>query len=285
MYEDLDSNTPAPRYRRSSAAPIAIAVGIAALAGGFLIGGATVYATRAEPIAASPVERQLTDAEKEAIWRPKVAEATASVEEAHNRISALEDQVKDRENKVASLEAEMARRHAGGVALQKQLDAARAELADVKQQLQVALADKDRLTGQLNETTVALDKQREATHSAVQNTMEQKWSTFVAQTKLEVCEKGTRNKLSNCRTTVDSGLNQDIHQQFLHCLRAGQEAPTVREVTKEQASIPQFTAWIDKEEKTTRDWYVQLCDPSLPEAKDLSVSSSDVRSHAVAQGT
>lgn len=244
-----------------------LAATAAALVLGIGIGSVGTWALQSPaPAVEREVTRELTDAEMEAIWQPRVAEAAKSIEEAHTRISTLEADVASRETKIQELEAEMARRKEGGVALKKQLDTARAELATVKEQLAQALADKERLTAELQQSRVELADQKARAEKAETNEMEQKWTTFLAQARLEICEKGGRNKMENCRESVLAALDSKVHDQFLHCLRAGQEAPSVHEASKDLKDLPRFAAWLNQDEKATRDWYLQACDPTLPEA-------------------
>ncbi len=263
---EMPSHPPEPRPSR---APGVLAA-LATLILGFGLGAGTTLAFRDDPVAAEPQVAQLSEAELEAIWKPKVAEATAEVEQVHARVSTLEADVADREQKIQVLEAQVAKNKAGGASLRRQLEEARAELVEVKAQLAVALADKERLTGELQESRVALAQQQEKTRDAVNDGIERRWDTFLAQARLDVCEKGGRNKLGKCREEVLASLNAETHDRFVHCLRAGQEAPTLREVAKDQETLPQHARWLGQDDRTTRDWYVQLCDPTLPEASGFA---------------
>ncbi len=108
-------------------------------------------------------------------------------------------------------------------------------------QLVVALADKERVTGELQESRVALTEQP---RGAVNDGMERRWDAFLAQSRLDDCEKGGVNKLGKCREGVLASLNAGVHDPFVHCLRAGQDAPTLREVQKDQETLPQHARWL-----------------------------------------
>ena len=55
--------------------------------------------------------------------------------------------------------------------------------------------------------------------------------------------------------------------KFAHCVRSAQATPTVLVMEKGDV-MPQFAAYIDQENKISKDWYILLCDPTLPEAED-----------------
>jgi len=269
-YEKQDLEVDSRRFTQPSALPIVI--GLGALALGFLAGGAAGWWSKpATPGGTTEVSvpRELSEAEKEAIWKPKVAEATANLEAAHTDIAMLEDQVRDKETQVKALQDELARRKASGsgtTELRKQLDAARADLADVQQKLEVALADKDRLTSELATATAALDDAQRQTRTAVQQTLDERWAGFVRQAELDVCEKGGKNKVANCRDLVQRSLTADVKAGYLHCVKAGQEPPALRLASRKEESLPQYSTWLGESDRATKLWYVELCDPTLPEA-------------------
>lgn len=262
-----------PESNRSRAPSVLAA--LATLILGFGLGAGTTLAFREDPVAPAPQVADLSEAELEAIWKPKVAEATAEVEQVHARVATLEADVADREEKIQALEAQMAKNKAGGASLRRQLDEARAELVEVKAQLAQALADKERLTGELQESRVALAQQQERTREAVNDGIERRWETFLAQARLDVCEKGGRNKMGKCREEVLASLDASVKDRFVHCVRAGQEAPTLREIAKDQETLPQHARWLGQDDRTTKDWYVQLCDPTLPEATGFAAAGGD----------
>jgi hypothetical protein len=279
----------------SARRPGTMPIGAAAVAGlfvGLAFGAAAVAVawtveTRDvdQELAMNAQPHELTNQEREAIWMPKVAEATASMEAMHDKIATLQTELQEKQSRVDVLEADMAKRHDRGVALVKELETARADLAAAKQELAVAIADKDRLSKQLQVTVAELDTQRAATDAAVKTTHESRWDHFLANARLEVCEKGGRNKMSNCRQDVLASLNDEVKADFLHCLRARQEEPALHEADKTQVALPEHARWLDQQERTTRDWYVQLCDPTLPEAPGYAQASPVASPTGVAQGS
>lgn len=71
--------------------------------------------------------------------------------------------------------------------------------------------------------------------------------------------------MGKCREKVAEMMTDAMWRDFKHCVLAGQETPSVREIDK-KATPPEFSRYLDQEDKITRDWVVMLCDPTLPEA-------------------
>lgn len=222
------------------------------------------------------VERELTNAEIDALCAPVVDEAVGEAADelsvAQERVATLQDDVFAKEREVAELEAEMARRAERGASLvaqvrelEAQLEAARTELTTLKAELAQAVEEKEELFVQLRATEQELADQRVETYVAREDALAYKWQTFVSTAELEVCEKGGRRRMGRCRETVTEQL-MPLRSQFEHCIRSGQAMPGVEEAPRRTETLPTHAQWINQDDRITRDWYVNLCDPSLPEA-------------------
>jgi hypothetical protein len=194
------------------------------------------------------------------------------LDEANARIASLTAEAKERSTRVADLEAQLAKRGSGG-GVSRELEAARAELAQVKMELETVKAEKARLEVELRETVArleeteeALEEQKELTTRAKEDALTNKWLRFLDEAQLDICERGNRKKLGNCRETVQAKLGQPgVRDKFAHCVRSKQATPSVHELERGE-SLPTYSVYIDQDDKITKDWYLQLCDPTLPEA-------------------
>ena len=222
------------------------------------------------------VQQELTNEELDSLCAVKVDEAVGEAADeltvAQERVATLQDDVFSRERKVAELEAEMTRRAERGrslsaelVQLREELEAARAELTEVKAELAEAVEEKEALFVQLRYTEEQLAEQRVETSVAREDALSFKWQSFVTASQLEVCEKGGRRRMGRCRETVTSSI-ASFRTEFEHCIRSGQEMPNLREAERNTEVLPMFAKWIGQDERITRDWFVLLCDPTLPEA-------------------
>lgn len=222
---------------------------------------------------------------------------------ANERIAALEEERTLYEQKVlqleAQLEGETKRPSTGGgggvsrkqadelsaraeelerqrAALAVELEAARNQLATVTRQLSEAQEEKRVLQEALVKTSTELAAtqqqlviQVDKTKAAETDAMQQKWWRFLGEAQLSICEKGNRKKLGRCRETVQELLNdRTTRGRVVHCIRSRQATPTVAELEK-GANLPRYAVHLDEDDKVTRGWYIQLCDPTLPEASGI----------------
>jgi hypothetical protein len=256
---------------------------MALLAGGAL-GALVVWVVKQPEIVEKAVPRDLTEAELTAACAPLVTEVAENLEAANDKVTTLVDEVKAKEARVQELEAEMKKRSARGAQLVKELEQARAELEEVKAQLKQAIEEKEALVVELKQTLADLDTQKEETRQAKVESIHNNWDSFVAESQLEICERGTRKKLGKCREAVTAYLDAEMKAKYEHCLKSGQEEPKVREAGKDE-ELPVFASYLDQENKIVKDYYVLLCDPSLPEAKGFADEGTASRDRDEPDGT
>jgi hypothetical protein len=256
------------------------ATALAALALGAILGGVIGYIAKQGERVEVKVPRDLTAAELAEACAPELETKVTELEAAQNKVAFLEKEVTDRETRVKELEEELKRRPepkpaAGGTGVSKELAQARKDLEEARAELAIAHAEKEALVveltatkEQLAKTEQALTEQVEKTETAKEDALVNKWYRFVSDSQLELCEKGSRKKLGNCREVLQGTLMTNTRRdKFAHCVRSGQAVPTVRELQKEE-TLPDFAEMIDEEQKQTKGWYVMFCDPTLPERND-----------------
>jgi hypothetical protein len=274
-YDDDDSpRSSGPTATGIVAMVLPFATAIAALVVGAVLGFAIGLVVKPAEVVEKQVPRELTAAELASACAPTVGETIDKLEKAEVRVKSLEQEVSDRNARVAELEANQKKPGGGGVS--KELAQARKDLEEARAQLAVAQQEKAQLVveltqtkEQLAKTEQALVEQKELTHDAREDALVNKYFRFVNDAQLEICEKGSRKKMGNCRADVQAALqtNTKRRDKFAHCVRSGQATPTVRELEKGQ-TLPDYTEWVNEEEKTTRGYYILFCDPTLPEKAD-----------------
>lgn len=251
---------------------IALAAGATVgLAAGFVIG---VNQTPANDVAANVVTAD--DITFARVCAPIREEAESRIGDLNLQIRSLSMDIDDRQQRVAELEAEMDKRADRGRALWKELETTREQLAIALQQKDSLEHEKAELVlaltrteQKLERTEVALGEQVELTEHYRFESLDHNFERFVHESQLAICERGNRKKLGNCRSTV-SGLliEAKVQNAFRHCVRSGQETPLVRELEKGER-VPEFGRFLDEKDGIVKGWYVQLCDPTLPEADTL----------------
>lgn len=270
--QETDDPTPSSMSPALMLLPMAVAVG--ALAVGLVVGGGFAWLLKPAEQVEVPVMREPTAEELIGLCKPQVEEKVGELVEAQTRVSSLEADVKAKEARVAELEADMSKRAERGAAVSRELEQARAELASLRSELATALTQKAQIeqelqvtVAKLQDTEVKLEEQKQLTDRAKEDALVNKYERFKNDAQLEICEKGGRKKMTNCRESVLAHLsNPQIRDKFSHCVRSGQAVPTVIEMTAKSGQLPDYSQWIDQDDKVTKDWYLQFCDPTLPES-------------------
>lgn len=210
------------------------------------------------------------------VCAPIREEAESRIGDLNHQIHSLEMDIRDRKAKVTELEQTMEQRADAGRKVWKELQQVREELAIAMQQKESLEVEKAELVlaltrteKKLEQTEVALGEQVELTEHYRFESLDHNFDRFVHETQLAICERGNRKRLGNCREAISELLvNTSFEKEFRHCVRAGQEAPNAIEIGKGE-NLPEFSRFIDQDNKFVKDWYVHLCDPTLPEADTL----------------
>lgn len=206
---------------------------------------------------------------------------------AQTKVANLEREAAEKEGKVKELETRIAKGAKAGGEMRAELERLKLELADTKQKLAVAEAEKERLLVELTDTKQELADTKEALvetteqrDQAREDALYNRWQKFLAASQLEICDKGNRKKLGGCREAVTAALAVKARQdKFAHCIRSGQAQPMVHEQEKD-AALPQFAEMMDEEVKQVKGWYVEFCDPTLPEKDDAALAEKHLEPSA-----
>ena len=210
-----------------------------------------------------------------------------ALDQAQTKVARLERELSTKEREVAELEAKLKGRgtpstgQRTGPSLRTQLTQLKAELDETKAALAVAVEEKEVALAQLRETTelleqteVKLTKVTVQRDDAREDAMFNRWQDFVHSAQLTICDRGGRKKLGNCRATVAAAIDTDAQSaKFAHCLRSGQAQPAIRERENNATTLPEFSRLLNEEAKQTKGWYVEYCDPTLPENHDLPLAT------------
>jgi chromosome segregation ATPase len=220
------------------------------------------------------VMRDPTDAEILAKCSP-VDAIKDELTTAQKRVSELERDAATKEGKVRELESRISKGAENGGKMKQELDRLKKELAETQEKLSIAEAEKERLLVELTSTKQelavtkeALVETKEQRDQAREDALYNRWQKFLSTAQLEICDKGNRKKLGGCREAVTAELAIKSRQdKFAHCIRSGQAQPLVHELEKD-AQVPKFAEMMDEEVKQVKGWYVDFCDPTLPEKED-----------------
>jgi len=283
---DLDDDLP-PRSSGVLAMALPVVTALAALAVGGAVGGLGVFAWwRATPPTVETVVqlRDLTDDELETMCNPFLTDTLSVLTDAQAKVQDLEGRIKQKESRIADLEKRADQRTAAGRKLIAELEAARAELASLREELaravsekEVALAELERTVETLRKTEEALEQTQGKLTVAEGDVLTSRWRSFRQEAQLEICEKGGRRKMGKCRESVEAALGADVERSYRHCLKSGQAVPGLREATKDLSGLPDHARWLDESDRIVKGWYIVLCDPTLPEARDFAEALKEVQ--------
>ncbi len=268
-----------------AALPAAGALGLAAIVLMGVVGfgvGWLMKSSEALEVARAPTAAELDEA-----CEPEVAVVEDELTTVQARVADLERSEADKARELAELKAKMSRGSnftgPSRAALHREIDALKTELTETKEQLKIAEAEKERLLVDLRQTkeelastqenlVVAVEQRDEAREDALYN----RWTDFLSDAQLEVCDKGNRKKLGNCRESVVAVLAGDARRdRYAHCIRSGQAEPRVHELEKDM-ELPQYSQMMGEEIKQVRGWFVEFCDPTLPERDDISLADGRI---------
>lgn len=256
-----------------------------ALVGGVVIGilGLQVYEYVANPEMMSKPEADLSRAEllqrleeSERAYATLLAETrrvdeeqTAQLADANKKVTTLETEVAAKEKEVEDLQAKAQKGAVKSAALKKELADKTAELEALRAELTAAKVEQERLKKDLEVSRAETAQARQETQVARGQTVDARWDGFRADVLLQVCEKGNRNKLSQCREEIGAALNSQRAAKYKHCLKSNQASPRLVKVDDKarDVSLPAYSEWLDQESKFSEgEFYLTFCDPTLPEA-------------------
>lgn len=260
----------------------------AALFVGALFGGLFIWLVKPAEEKIREVPRDLTQAELEEVCAPFVIEKEDEVKSVTAKMVTLATDLKAKRDRVAELEAQLKKGGGGGAggagssALRAELEKTKKQMEEMRTELEAVKSERDQLIVDLRKTIVQLEEaEQRAEFEAEQkeaykaDALINKWKAFKSSSTVEICDHGARKKMGKCREKVAEMMTDGMWKEFKHCVLAGQATPAMIEIDK-KATLPQYSRYLDQEDKITKDWAVMLCDPTLPEAdlehEDVAVS-------------
>ncbi|MCB9745442.1 MAG: hypothetical protein H6740_22885 [Alphaproteobacteria bacterium] len=251
--------------------------------GGLIIGavaGAGVFALVSEPQTVrvteiEEVKKELTAEEVEALCGDQLQDERATLQESQAKVLDLQGQLEAKEAALKKMQDEAKGDEAKRAAAAKKWKEMEQEIEDLRSALTAAETERDELLVELKETVVKLENQIKETEVQRQRAEKYKgesqqnlWTTFYAQAKVEICDRGTRRRHEKCHEAVDEALNKDgIKERFIECVDTYQSTPLMIRAEDRKAELPMHAQWLSEDSRfTNKGWMIQFCDPTLPEA-------------------
>ena len=225
--------------------------------------------------------KELTAEELELLCADEIDDERDALQDAQTRVEDLESQLAARESQVAELKAKARRNEEGAAAARQKWQAMEAELETLKTQLAQAEAERDQALEDLQATVVALNEQIRETTKAKNEAARYKdlntkhsWDSFLANAKIAVCGElwvSGRGRQRRCNEAVEEALGPDIKRQFEQCVDSYQSTPLF--LRAETDTLPAFATAVPSNRFTRNRWYIQFCDPTLPEGTQQDLES------------
>jgi hypothetical protein len=247
---------------------------VAAVLVGVAIGYSVAPGPEVAPPPPPPAEcPKPSDAELDTLCAGRAPSDREALVFAQTQVDTLSAQLSAKESELKAALAEADRAGDQKDALVAKARKLEGEISTIRAQLTKATTERDQLATELKEALAKLDDATLATDAARTEartwqgrSAEAHWSRFVAEAKVEICDRGTAKKHESCHSAVDTALGRPIKEGFQRCVGTGQAVPTLGQLEKNQKLPAHAVALQEDKAFPDKGWFVQLCDPTLPEA-------------------
>lgn len=253
-------------------------IAIATLVG--VVGGTVSNEMFSEPVVIMPppevIKEELTEAELRMLAEDLLATESEKADEAMSRVKTLQEELAAKESELNKLRGDKAQSSERRSRLSEEISFLRVQLASAEE-------ERDTLRKELKQTLKELDFQvaqsqkfkRKAKRYKMESTTNL-WSAFLANSKVNICDRGSRKRHEKCHAAVEEALSSQMRSRFTVCVDTYQSVPVLKQMGKSD-SIPKYSVRLSKDNKfTKKGWYVLFCDPTLPEASDDDLKGDDV---------
>jgi len=219
------------------------------------------------------IQPQMTEEELSQLCAKNVEEHKENVLDLQKKVRGLQGTLKEKETELEELRKEQKKKPSSQTS--KRQEELESELATLRIQLAATEQERDSLRTELKQTLKKLDKQIRETKKYKakakkykRQSVENLWKAFVADAKVQACDRGSRKRHEKCWAEFNQTLsNESNHRQrFMTCVNTYQAVPVLRKA-KLFERLPSFATWLSGEKnrgKFIKGWYILFCDPSLP---------------------
>ncbi len=267
-----------PHARRGNASPLLL--GAAGLLAGAAVGYAVKHLTT-DPVAIvvqqpEVVKQELSPEELENLCSEPLDDERMNLAKAQAKVVDLQAQLQARESELGKLKGQVEVDEQKRAAAARRWKEMESEIEQLKTDLAQAESERDEVMVELKTTIRKLERQIRETEKAKAEADFYKnestvnlWSAFVAQAKVEICDRGTRKRHEKCHEAVAGALDKMSKDRFRECVDTYQATPVLIQAEEwKNMELPPYSEWLNEDDRyTKKGWYVQYCDPTLPEAK------------------
>jgi hypothetical protein len=223
------------------------------------------------------IKQELTEEELLAFCDDQVQPERLKAADAHQKVVDLQAALDAREAELAEMKKVDEKDAAKRAAAARRWKEMETEIESLQSELTTAKQERDQALVELKETVWKLDKQIKETEVQRQRaekfkaeSHENLWQAFEAEAKVEICDRGSRRRHEKCHEAVEAVLTPIIEERFMDCVDTFQSTPLLVQHEDKKATLPQFAVELGEDNRFTKNgWYIQFCDPTLPEAEGL----------------
>ncbi len=226
------------------------------------------------------IKQELTDEELAELCSDETRDERTALTSAQSEVDTLQEQLSKRETELETLRTQAEKNRARQAEasrewqeMEQRLNEQEQQIEDLTMRLAMAEAERDEALVELKATVEALNVQIEETESARKIARKYKrqsvrnlWAAFVAESKVAICDRGSRKRHAKCHAAVDEALGPDVKDRFSHCVNSNQATPALIKGEK-KTELPRYAEMLSEDNRfTNKGWFIQFCDPTLPEA-------------------
>ena len=210
-----------------------------------VIGGVLGHQVLSEPVVVMPapevIKEELTEAELRLLAEDLIKTETERADDAMARIDTLQKELAAKEAELAKVKGDKQKTAAARSRLND-------EIAFLRVQLASAEEEREALRKELKQTIKELDFQvaqsRKYKRKAKRYKMESTtnlWSAFVANSKVKICNRGSKRRHEKCHAAVEEALANTMRARFTVCVDTYQSVPVLKKAANGVA-LPRYVA-------------------------------------------
>ena len=164
-----------------------------------------------------------------------VKEEKESVLDLQERVEGLQGALKEKQDELDRLQKDSKKNDASKAYARKMRQEMESEIATIRIQLAAAEQERDALRKELKQTINKLDSQIRETKKYKakakkykRESVENLWKAFIADAKVQGCDRGSRKRHEKCWAAFNEALSTDFRERFMTCVNTYQAVPVLK---------------------------------------------------------
>lgn len=205
-------------------------------------------------------------------------EPAAQMLDAQERVRTLEEQLATAEAQLVEVAAAAGVKpeELGAVDLAVEVSSLRANLIAARQVRDRLRTDLTAALAAVDDQVLQTDRAKSVATSWKKANSRSQWHAFAAESKVALCDHGTRKKVDQCQAQVDAYFTEARFARYAECVEGGHATPVLLG-TEKGAGVPAMAEPLTgKQLPRNYAWYVLYCDPVLPERDERVIDTTQL---------